>query len=411
MTASERRQVWVRPLPAELLAGAKSAFATRRVPRPAMVTLLGGAIRPRSGDLVLAKVVRLGQHRKLEAPDGRRANLHVDDHIVVAFGDRYAPDQFEALVPNSLGPTQLVASGGIASSMRSRSRDVSAATDIEPIGLIGDERGCVLNLAKFALPAIAMPLRRYTVAVVGTSMNSGKTTTIQYLAHTLARLGLRPGVTKVTGTGSGGDYWVMLDAGAHRMLDFTDAGFASTYKQPIGALEMGLLTLLAHLGDAGCGVNLVEVADGLFQRETSRLITSSAFIESVDTLLFAAGEAMGAAAGVAHLKQLGLPVVAVSGRLTRSPLAVREAAEATNLPVLGIPELSDPGRVQALLDLAGQGKLDTPHVLEHFDQPSRRDGGHHTNGTNVGSPWARSPIYRQVNPAACSLDEASPQLL
>ena len=68
-------------------------------------------------------------------------------------------------------------------------------------------------------------------------MNAGKTTTNRYLVHSLNRLGARPGATKVTGTGSGNDYWVMLDAGAHQMLDFTDVGLASTYLQPITLLE------------------------------------------------------------------------------------------------------------------------------------------------------------------------------
>ncbi|MCA1675687.1 MAG: hypothetical protein LC799_27080 [Actinobacteria bacterium] len=37
----------------------------------------------------------------------------------------------------------------------------------------------------------------------------------------LAILGV-VGATKVTGTGSGADYWVMVDAGASCVADFTD---------------------------------------------------------------------------------------------------------------------------------------------------------------------------------------------
>jgi hypothetical protein len=264
-----------------------------------MHTLVDGMVRPRTGDLVLASVTRLGQHRKIEQPNGRRAALHVGDEIVVAYADRYAPDQFESHVPADLRRTQLVASGGIASEMLTRSMDVRNATDITPIGLVGDPRGRPLNVADFALrPAPRTEVRPPTIAVIGTSMNSGKTTTIHFLVHGLSKAGIRAGVTKVTGTGSGGDYWVMLDAGAHVMLDFTDVGFASTYRQPMVSVERSFVELTDHLTAAGSAVRLIEIADGIYQRETSRLIESDLFRSTVDVVLFAAADAMGAVAGV-----------------------------------------------------------------------------------------------------------------
>jgi molybdopterin-guanine dinucleotide biosynthesis protein len=230
--------------------------------------------------------------------------------------------------------------------------DVRSATAIVPLGLIGNEQGSPINIADFALAPVPPPVvHPRTVAVIGTSMNSGKTTTIHYLVHGFSRAGLRPGATKVTGTGSGGDYWVMIDAGAHRMLDFTDAGLASTYRQPMEVIERTFRGLVDQLTHSGTGINLVEVADGIYQRETAQLIASDTFAETVDAVIFAAADAMGAAAGVAHLRGLGLDVVAVSGRLTRSPLATREAAAATGLPVLTIAELSDAGRMADLLGL------------------------------------------------------------
>jgi hypothetical protein len=272
--------------------------------------------------------------------------------VIVAYADRYAPDQYEAEVPTTLGATQLVASGGIASSVLSRSRAVRTATDLAPIGLIGDERGRPLNVADFALlPPPLAPERPPGLVVCGTSMNAGKTTTNRYLVHSLSRLGLRPGATKVTGTGSGNDYWVMLDAGAHQMLDFTDVGLASTYRQPIDVLECKIDDLLDLLSAGGCGYTLVEIADGIFQQETAELIDSDAVRRAADRVIFAAGDAMGAALGVERLRKLGHNVVAISGMLCRSPLAMREAQQATGLPVLDVPELSDVDLIRELLDI------------------------------------------------------------
>jgi hypothetical protein len=279
--------------------------------------------------------------------------MHVGDHLVAVYADRYAPDQFESHVPDNLGPVQLVASGGIASQMLSRSADVRSATDLVPVGLVGDERGAVLNLASYAIPPAGEPIiAPRTIAVVGTSMNSGKTTTVHYLVHSLTRAGYRVGATKVTGTGSGGDYWVMLDAGAHSMLDFTDAGMASTYRMPMQRVEAGVRHLLNATAATGVHLTCVEVADGIYQRETSRLLESDLFRENIDAVIFAASDAMGAVAGVRHLQELGHDVLAVSGRITRAPLAAREATEVTGLPVLGLPELSKLELVEPMLGLS-----------------------------------------------------------
>lgn len=347
-----RHEIWVRPLEASLSEQARRSFATRRVPQSAMKTLVGGALRPRSGDVVLAQVERLGHHRRLEQPDGRRSALHLGDAVVVAYADRYATDQFESHVPRSLGRTQLVASGGIASEALSQSRAVRRATDLVPLGLVGDEFGRPLNVWDFRLPDVALPRQRpRTIAVLGTSMNAGKTTTMHYLLHGLSKVGLNPGSVKVTGTGSGNDYWVMLDAGAHRMYDFTDAGLASTFRQPIPVLEATMTQLVAQLSVAECGVNFVEIADGVFQQENRMLLTSPVVHELLDVVVLAASDAMGAAHGVTHLRERDFEVAAVSGTLTRSPLAIREAQEATGLPVWGIPELQSPEVVMPALGL------------------------------------------------------------
>jgi ATP-binding cassette subfamily B protein len=317
-----------------------------------MQTLVGGAVRPRSGDVVLASVERLGHHRRIEQPNGRRSALHLGDTVVVAYADRYATDQFESQVPRSLGRTQLVASGGIASQTLSQSRAVRRATDIVPLGLVGDDLGRPLNVWNFRLPEVDIPPERpRTIAVLGTSMNAGKTTTMHYLLHGLSKVGAEPGSVKVTGTGSGNDYWVMLDAGAHRVYDFTDAGLASTFRQPIPVLESAMTQLVAHLTVAGCGVNFVEIADGVFQQENRMLLTSPVVHDLLDVVVLAASDAMGAAHGVAHLRERGFEVAAVSGVLTRSPLAIRETQEATGLPVWGIPELQSPDLVMPTLGI------------------------------------------------------------
>jgi len=315
-----------------------------------MQTLLSGGLRPRSGDIVLARVSRIGFHRRIEHTNGRRGLLHVGDEIVLAYADRYATDQFESYVPTNLGRAHMVASGGIASKVRTRSNAVRAATEIVPLGLVGDERGRPLNIGDFSLPRLDPRIGKKprTVAVFGTAMNAGKTTTIHHMLHGLAKAGARPGAAKVTGTGSGNDYWVMADAGAHSMLDFTDVGLASSFNHRIDRLEDAAEQLVTHLTLDGCQVIFLEIADGLLQQENHHLIRSRRLHALVDIVVFAASDAIGALHGVQTLRRNGFYVAAVSGALTRSPLAIKEAHEALGLPVLGLEEIED-SRVTAPL--------------------------------------------------------------
>ncbi len=321
---------------------AKRAFTTRRVEFQNGMRLLRKR-SPNAGDLVLARVQTLGQHQRLESPHGRRAQLYEGDEIIVAFGERYAPDQFEAVVPDDLGPCDLVAGGGVAGKVLSRHAKMRRATRIEPIGLIADYLGNPVNLSGHSLPPRSLRERRpQVIAVAGTSMNAGKTTTAAGLIHGLRRAGLKVVATKVTGTGSGGDVWSMVDAGAAMVLDFTDMGHASTAGLSLDQIELTALSLIAHCAAESPDVIVVEIADGVLQRETASLLSSPVFRDAIDGVLFAAGDALGALGGRDWLIAQGHRVAGVSGLVSASPLATREAEAAMGMPILKLEQLRDP---------------------------------------------------------------------
>lgn len=341
--APRSSRVAVEFLEAGRIAAAKAGFSTRRVPQEAMRTLVTGAVRPRAGDVVLARVDRVRQHGRIELPTGRRALLEPGSEIIVACGNRYATDQFEAFVPRKLGRANLVAAGGVAGIEAQRARGMRPATEITLLGLIGDDSGIPLNLMSFALPRPTVDrMRPPVVAVFGTSMNSGKTTTARFLVGGLKAAGFRVGYAKVTGTGAGGDYWALVDGGASRVVDFTDAGLVSTYTTPITVIEDAAIDLIGHLVADGCERIVVEVADGLLQGETAALMRSEIFHGLVDYVLFSAGEAIAAGAGVRMLQDLGFDVIGISGLLTASPLPMREAIESAGVPVWTMEDLIQP---------------------------------------------------------------------
>lgn len=340
----------VLPAVTERLAAAKRAFTSRRADLSGAV-LLDASHRPQVGSLVLSEVVDIGHHGRIELCDGRRSKLFVGDEVITCYGHRYAPDQYEVTIPEDLRPCALATSGGVTGIVERRHASVRRATQLRPIALLGDANGRPLTLDRFALPRPTGPVvaPAPVFVVLGTSMNAGKTTTAAHLIHGLRRAGLRVAAAKLTGTGSGADYWHMKDAGAVAVVDFSDCGMPSTYRVELESLHVALSSIFAELARWSPDAIVMEVADGLYQRETAMLIEAPWFRDVVDGVLFAAPDAMSLFAGVTLLRRLELPVIALSGVVSMSPLAMREATAALAMPVMTLAELENPEVVAPLL--------------------------------------------------------------
>jgi hypothetical protein len=360
---------------------AKKAYSTRFVAAaveaaPAAFDLITDPTHvPRPGDVVLARVVTIGQHRRLESPASRRQILFEGDEIVVSYGSRYAADQFHAVIPEDLGPCHLAAAGGLASRVVGQHAAIKDATVIEPVGLLSYANE-VVNLSAFAphpvRPASSVSgaaSRVPVVAVVGTSMNSGKSTTLACLARGLVAAGRTVHAGKATGTGAGNDAHHYTDAGADHVIDFTDFGLPSTFGLGFEDVRDVFATMADVLASpAGHGapdVVLIEIADGLYQGDTRRLLTDQAFRTVVDRVVFAAGDALGASGGVGALRALGCEPSVVSGVLTASPLATAEARAALDVSVVPTYDLCLPSVALSAVGLApaaGRAPVDASAV-------------------------------------------------
>jgi len=325
-------------IPVDRLAAAKRAFTTRNVD-VSQLTAVSSDRTPRAGDVVLARVAEVSQHTRLELPTSRKALLFAGDEVVLAYGNRYAPDQFEAYVPGDLSECHLAAAGGIAGRVVNKNARMLDPTRVEPIGIFTTPGGDAVNLRDFALRSLPIARKAPAFAVVGGSMNAGKTTTAASLVRGLALAGRKVGAAKLTGTGAGNDYWHMRDAGASKVLDFTDAGMATTYKATRSDLERAVHVIVSHLLSAGCDALVFEIADGLYQEETAWLVSSGFMQRFVDGYFYAAEGAASAAMGVQWLSR-HVEVLGVSGLVSISPLGAREAETATGFPCLSKEQLA-----------------------------------------------------------------------
>lgn len=327
----------------------KWAFSTRRVRHDDVHTLDDMLDQAVSGDLVLGRVMEVGAHQKVQLTDGRPSDLYVGDLIVVACGARYASDQFEGIAKLAAGGCDLLAGGGCLGQMQHKHARMKAPTRVQPLGLLCDVGGRVINLAVYAMASRPVAPDLTVIGVVGASMNAGKTSAVASLVHGLEGAGYRVAAIKATGTGAFGDWNAYQDAGASFVTDFTDTGMVSTYLQPIDRLSQALASMLGAASGAACEVAVVEFADGVLQRETAALLGMDEVRQHFSGFLFAAPDALAAVGGQRCLENLGISPVALTGLISVSPLNALEAENATGLQVLSREVLRDPAQAASLL--------------------------------------------------------------
>jgi hypothetical protein len=329
---------------------AKWCHSTRRITLDQACGIDPHPAKIKSGDLLLVEVTKISQHRRVQLRDGRYSKLFIGDLIVLAAGDRFATDQFIGHVGVRADRTlDLLAGGGVAGLEQARHGAIKPATRLSLHGRLLGADGAALNLMDGKLVP-GMAERPDTVlTVVGTGMNAGKTDAVAGLVNGLTRLGLRVGAIKATGTAAFGDTHLYDAAGAETVLDFTDTGMASTYRQPIERIEEAITRLLAETAQEGCDVAILELADGITQVETADLLARSAMVRMTDGWLLAATDALTAEAALMRLAAQGVVPLALTGLLTRSP--VTDDLEFGKIPVLDRDELADPATGAALLQI------------------------------------------------------------
>lgn len=316
-------------------------FTTRRVDHDDVAALSTCFDAARSGDLVLCQITQINQHKRLQLTSKRYKKSYVGDLLVACVGDRYAPDQFQGQAKISADCGHLLAGGGVVGTVEYAHGRMSPPTQVRPVGLLTDANGKIINIERYGLAKRAMPKDVTVIGVFGASMNAGKTTAAASLAFGLQQAGYAVAGAKVTGTGSFGDFLAYEDAGI-ATFDFTDAGLASTYRMPLSRIEASFETLIGEAAAQGAQIIVVEIADGVFQRETAAILAQSKIRDRLDGLMFAAPDALGSVGGVQILQGYGLRPFAVSGMVTRSPLAVQEAVAAVGVPHVTREQLCDP---------------------------------------------------------------------
>jgi hypothetical protein len=319
---------------------AKLTFAARSVVANDMTRVLPLADAPTIGDVVLVEVLSLGKHSTIETRHGITLNIFPGDQLITVFGNRYATDQYEGYVPQTIvEECDLLSVGGVCGEVVAAHDTMAVPTRLRVLGRFVDDAGRTINTRSYSLrPQPARP-HGEVILVVGSSMNAGKTTTVGTLCRSLSQAGFQVAAAKVTGTAAGKDLRYFESCGASPVLDFTLGGYPSTYMLDAKELIELHVSLLAHLRASQPDYIVLEVADGILQRETAMLLQMPTFRATIDHVFFAASDSLGMAYGVQMLRQGGWPLRGTGGLITRSPLATREAEAVTQLPCLSLERM------------------------------------------------------------------------
>jgi len=295
---------------------------------------------PRVGDVVYGRITHLGQHGTLENKQGRIHLATDGTRAVFVYGNRYAPDAFEGVVPDvAMSEVDLLARSGVVGVMRQKNSAVKDPTKVRLLGHVVDENDTPLNTLDYPAIVPRTPIvegrkRARMILHIGTSMNAGKSTSAIACCWALSAMGYGVRATKATGTASLKDVLHMQDAGAERVSDFTHLGYPSTYLLDLSAVIDAFRRLDARYANNAQKFWVVELADGILQRETAALLRDDYVRSRIHRLIFSAADAFGAMGGVRVLKEeFGLEADAISGRCTSSPLMIRELRERSSVPV------------------------------------------------------------------------------
>lgn len=302
---------------------------------------------------------------QLELPSGRFSKLKRGDVAAVCLGHRKALFGYSGTLPPSVKPgdrLQLLNLGGVLGQCDGVHPDLGDPFDCEVLGqvlhfpVLGERVAVPAHISQGAAPlsdrldVAGVPV----VAVVGTSMNAGKTAAACALVQAFTHRGLRVAAGKATGVSLRRDILAMEDAGARTTGIFTDFGVVTTTPERAPVVARSLLTRLAA---ARPDVIVLELGDGLLGLYGVDAILDDAEVRACfRAVVLAASDPVAAWGGVRLLRERhGLATTVVTGPATDNGAGTRLVEAHSGVPGRNARSEAAALAEEALRSIAGDG--------------------------------------------------------
>lgn len=324
----------------------KAGITTRGITYAAIDEHMIHFYTPKAGDVALFQVQSIGKHDSIQNTTGNNSYLFEGDQFLGVFGSRYATEQFEGYVPESPElELEILGKGGVVGklvSMHVKLQD-AGPTIVKLVGFAVDAKGKVVNSIYNNKAQVLFRGTKntnfQTILSLGCSMDSGKTTTAAYLCRSLQKKGHRVAFIKLTGTYYTRDRHFVNDCGADYAIDFGMAGYPSTHLLEIHELLNLYQFLIDDVARQQPDYVVIEIADGILQRETEMLLNHKSFASQVDDVVFSGLDSLSVLYAIDKLSSINLKPKAICGVFTMAPLLIKEVSSRTEVPVLTLDEL------------------------------------------------------------------------
>jgi hypothetical protein len=300
----------------------------------------------RCGDYVVGETLASqGSDRLVELTNGRMVSVYESDLVVGSFGRRAATlevvGDWRAIEADLR--FDALTSGGVFGRATSKSTFLKPLLQLRYRGHVFVD-GVSRNMKDYVPDPPKATFDIPVILIIGTSMDTGKTLTACVIVRLLKSLGLRVGGAKLAGVARYRDILAMRDGGADVILDFVDAGLASSY---CDRAEYGhaLDYLLARFAAEKVDVAVIEVGASPLEPYNGELAVER-LRHFVRFLVLCASDPY-AVVGVEQAFQAKADIIA--GRATCTSAAVHLLKRLSPVPALNLQHHSNWPQLKKML--------------------------------------------------------------
>ena len=294
----------------------KISSIVRRLHLPYEVEI-SPVITPCEGGVIVVEALdHAGKNNVFELSSGRIGKLIKGDIIPAVLGKRRALREYSCDIPHSLKPGDELyfsCESGLVGEINGVNENWGTPMKVKVLGSLKKGKK-FLNIKDYGLKKTfskknSVPI----IAVVGTCMDSGKTTIICKIAQYLRNKGVKISGAKLTGVAFMQDPFKMKDSGIDPVVDFVDAGLPSTCGNSEEVLQ-AVFSIIGEVNKSHPDVIIAEFGDGLIgEYHVSNILKNEWFKKQVKVLIVAANDLVAAWGAKQFVQSLGLDVDLFSG--------------------------------------------------------------------------------------------------